>query len=146
MITIDFKLDEDFFNKTVKVEIPLRKFALEVKKSIESDLKGSRSFDGSGLAPLNKKYAERKRKKLGHSRIFDGFRKGKAKLINSVIVNKISNDEYDITITDANKDIMYWLQTGAPPMNGKRKGFGINDNKVNAIFSKLDKEIKLTYV
>ena len=146
MIKIEFELGNDFFNKDLKVDIPLKKFADKIKKSVESDLKSSRSFDGSGLAPLSDKYKARKRKVLGHERIFDGFRKGKDKLMNSVIVNKISVDEYDITITDKNREIMYWLQTGASPMKGKRKGFGINDKKVNEIYSSLEKEIKLSNV
>lgn len=135
MIGISFNLSGDIFNKSIDVDIPLTKISSEVKKTVEDNLKAPRSYDGSTLTPLKDGYYKKKKQKSGKA-IFDGFRKGKSKLFNSVISKKISLSEYNVTIEGNNKYIMYYLQTGAGNMAGKRKGFGINDNDVSNILNK----------
>lgn len=137
----EFELNGDLFRKEMYVDIPLKQMAREIKKDNENNLKTPKSFDGSGLTPLKDGYYKKKKQKAGKL-IFDGFRKGSAKLMNSVIDRKISNEEYHVTINDKNKMIMYYLQTGAGNMAGVRKGFGINSETVNRIFKKYPSKIK----
>ena len=138
MLTFDFKLEGDELTKGVTLDLPLREIANEVKKAVETDLKTPKSFDNSGLKPLSPKYAAYKRKKLGHSRIFDAFRKGKNKLINSVIVKKISNSEYWVTMSNEKQNmIMAKLQSQG------RKGFGITETTINRILEFVKNKIKI---
>ena len=138
---VEFKLNGDIFNKTMDVDIPLHKISKAVKESIESNLKAPKSFDGSGLAPLKDGYYKKKKQKAGKA-IFDGFRTGKSKLMNSVISKKISKDEYNVTIDGKNRDIMLYLQIGAGRMAGKRKGFGVNESTMTGIFKNFNTKIK----
>jgi len=138
-VKFEFELNGDLFKKEMYVDIPLKQMAREIKKDNEKNLRTPKSFDGSGLAPLKEGYY--KKKKAGKP-IFDGFRKGSAKLMNSVIDKKISNEEYHVTINDKNKMIMYYLQTGAGNMAGGRKGFGITEGTVNRIFKQYPSKVK----
>jgi len=138
---IEFDLNGDLFNKELFVDVPLKKMSEDIRSSVEKDLKTPKSFDGSVLTPLKDGYYKKKKQKAGKS-IFDGFRTGKNKLFNSVISKKISDNEFHVTMTDKNKAIMYYLQTGAGNMAGERKGFGINKDKLNGIFRKNNSKIK----
>ncbi len=137
----EFELDGDLFKKELYVDIPLKQMAREIKKDNEDNLKAPRSYDGSGLTPLKEGYYKKKKQKAG-KQIFDGFRKGKDKLMNSIIDKKINDNEYHVTVNDKNKMIMYYLQTGAGNMAGQRKGFGINQTGIDRIFKKYPSKIK----
>lgn len=141
MIKVNFKGFEKF---EVKVNLPVPEIAEEVRKEIEDGLKSSRSYDGSNLAPLSIDYARMKKRKLGHANIFDGFRKGSKKLINSIKRKKVSDNVQEIYIGNNNNDIMVWLQTGAGNMKGKRKGFGITENNFRKIAEKFLRKTKIS--
>lgn len=132
MITFDFDTKDIQY---LKADYDLKTVAEAVKKDIEENLTTVRSFDGSAIAPLKPSYAKLKQDKLGSVSIFDGFRKGSAKLINSIRMKKISNYEYEIFVSDANNNsnIMKYLQEGKKPLAGARRAFGIGKAGVQRV-------------
>ena len=122
---IEFKVDSNI--EYLNFDYDLKTVAQAVKKDIEENLTTVRSYDGSAIAPLKPSYAKLKQDKLGSVSIFDGFRKGSKKLINSIRTKKISDYEYEIFVTDANNNsnIMKYLQEGKKPLAGARRAFGI---------------------
>jgi hypothetical protein len=138
MITFDFD-SKDIYN--IHAEVELEIVAKAVKKDIEQNLQKARSYDGSKIAPLKKSYAKTKYNKLRHTRIFDGFRKGKDKLINSVMMKKITDNHYQIFISDrnGNDEIMKYLQEGKSPLAGERRAFGIGKEGVQRIAALIER-------
>lgn len=114
-----------------------------IKSDIESNLLLQRSYDGSQIAELTDKYRKLKLKKLGHARIFDGFREGDAKLINSIMMQKMNDDYYEVYVGNNNSDIMTYLQEGERPMNGPRRGFGISEQSIKRIGRQLNEAVKI---
>lgn len=139
MIKVEFTIaNDELLNAGFQFDLPLKEIAEEVKKNVVKDLTTPKSYDGSGLKPLKPNYAALKRKKLGHDRIFDAFRKGKEKLINSITVKKISNREYwVIPGTVKNEMIMDKLTKDG------RKGFGITDSSLDKIVQYIIDKFKL---
>lgn len=132
MITFDFDTKDIQY---LKVDYDLKTVAKAVREDIEENLIEVRSYDGSQIAPLKKSYAKMKSEKLGHTRIFDGFRKGSKKLINSIKMKKINDNHYQIYVSKANdnENIMKYLQEGKKPLNGPRRAFGIGKAGVQRI-------------
>jgi hypothetical protein len=130
---IEFKVDSNI--EYLNFDYDLKTVAQAVKKDIEENLTTVRSYDGSTIAPLKPSYAKLKQDKLGSVSIFDGFRKGSAKLINSIRMKKISNYEYEIFVSDANNNsnIMKYLQEGKKPLAGARRAFGIGKAGVQRV-------------
>lgn len=125
MFKVSFILESnELLNKGFSLELPIKEISDEVKKSVETDLKKPASFDNSSLKPLSRAWIKRK----GHSRIFDGLRKGKQKLFNSVISKRISKNEYWVTFSnDKNEMIMDKLSKDG------RRGFGVTDATLDRI-------------
>ena len=132
MITFDFDTKDIQY---LKADYDLKTVAKAVKEDIEENLIEVRSYDGSQIAPLKKSYADMKYKKLRQAKIFDGFRKGSKKLINSIKMKKINDDHYQIYVSKANdnENIMKYLQEGKSPLNGPRRAFGIGKAGVQRI-------------
>lgn len=115
-----------------------------IRTDIETNLVTQRSYDGSTLAPLKQNYKAKKLKALGHARIFDGFRQGEAKLLNSIKMREINKDYYEVYVGNNNSDIMTYLQEGRRPMNGPRRGFGISEQSIKRIGRQLNEAVKIT--
>ncbi len=127
----------------IEFQLNLQEVAEAVKADIEDNLMFVRSWDGSPITPLSEDYAERKRKTLGHDRIFDAFRTGNSKLINSVRVKKITDFYYEVDMRNQlNRDIMYRLNEGIR-MRGPRKAFGIGPMGMARIKKVLEGIIKI---
>ena len=126
MISIEFNDIDNLFRKEIKLEIPVKKIVEAVKKDVENNLTTVQAYDDSGIAPLKPGYYKQKKEKAG-KKIFDGFRKGSDKLINSVKSKMVNRNEGDIFIGNSNNDIMYYLQEGKSPLAGTRKAFGVSD-------------------
>jgi len=141
MITIDSNLKDI---QRLKVDIDLRAVASAARQDIEDNLKEVRSYDGSTIAPLKKSYAEMKRAKLGDRKIFDGFRSGSKKLMNSIKMKKITDTHYQIYISNKynNENIMKYLQEGKKPLAGARRAFGIGKSGVQRIARLLEEAIR----
>ena len=140
MITFDFDTKDIQY---LKADYDLKTVAKAVKKDIEGNLKKVRSYDGSDIAPLKDTYAKRKLAKLGHEKIFDGFRKGSAKLMNSIKMERITNDHYRIYVSEDNNNekIMKALQEGKKPLRGARAAFGIGKAGVTRIAELLERSL-----
>ena len=132
MITFDFDTKDIQY---LKADYDLKTVAKAVKEDIEENLIEVRSYDGSQIAPLKKSYADMKYKKLRQAKIFDGFRKGSKKLINSIKMKKINDNHYQIYVSKANdnENIMKYLQEGKKPLNGARRAFGMGKAGVQRI-------------
>ena len=132
MITFDFDTKDIQY---LKADYDLKTVAKAVKEDIEENLIEVRSYDGSQIAPLKKSYADMKYKKLRQAKIFDGFRKGSKKLINSIKMKKINDNHYQIYVSKANdnENIMKYLQDGKKPLNGARRAFGMGKAGVQRI-------------
>jgi len=132
MITFDFDTKDIQY---LKADYDLKTVAKAVREDIEENLIEVRSYDGSQIAPLKKSYADMKYKKLRQTRIFDGFRKGSKKLINSIKMKKINDNHYQIYVSKANdnENIMKYLQEGKSPLNGPRRAFGMGKAGVQRI-------------
>jgi nicotinic acid phosphoribosyltransferase len=132
MITFDFDTKDIQY---LKADYDLKTVAKAVREDIEENLIEVRSYDGSQIAPLKKSYADMKYKKLRQARIFDGFRKGSKKLINSIKMKKINDNHYQIYVSKANdnENIMKYLQEGKSPLNGPRRAFGMGKAGVQRI-------------
>ncbi len=132
MITFDFDTKDIQY---LKADYDLKTVAKAVREDIEENLIEVRSYDGSQIAPLKKSYADMKYKKLRQARIFDGFRKGSKKLINSIKMKKINDNHYQIYVSKANdnENIMKYLQEGKKPLNGARRAFGMGKAGVQRI-------------
>lgn len=142
MITIKFKAD----NFNLKFDLPIENIAELVRKDIEQNLKTPRSFDDSTLTPLTEDYAKLKLRKLGHKRIFDGFRKGKDKLMNSIMKEKVNETHWIVFVGNDNNDIMSYLQKGVRPMAGARRGFGVSKKSVSRMNKILKDKTKISFV
>jgi hypothetical protein len=142
MITIDSNLQDI---QHLKVDIDLRAVASAARQDIEDNLKEVRSYDGSTITPLKKSYAEMKRTKLGDRKIFDGFRSGSKKLMNSIKMKKITDNHYQIYISNKynNENIMKYLQEGKKPLAGARRAFGIGASGVKRIARLLEEAIRI---
>lgn len=132
MITFDFDTKDIQY---LKADYDLKTVAKAVREDIEENLIEVRSYDGSQIAPLKKSYADMKYKKLRQAKIFDGFRKGSKKLINSIKMKKINDNHYQIYVSKANdnENIMKYLQEGKKPLNGPRRAFGMGKAGVQRI-------------
>ena len=142
MITFDFDTKNIEY---LKADYDLKIVAEAVQKDIEGNLKKVRSYDGSTIAPLKESYAKTKMAKLGHEKIFDGFRKGSKKLMNSIKIKKITNNHYQIYISNKydNENIMKYLQEGKKPLNGARRAFGIGKAGVKRIAELLERALTI---
>lgn len=127
----------------IEFQLDLQEVAEAVKADIEDNLMLVRSWDGSDITPLSEAYSERKRKTLKHDRIFDAFRRGNSKLINSVRVKKITDFYYEVDMRNQlNRDIMYRLNEGIR-MRGPRRAFGFGKAGMARIKKALDGIIKI---
>lgn len=127
----------------IEFQLNLQEVAEAVKADIEDNLMLVRSWDGSPITPLSEDYAARKRKVLKHDRIFDAFRTGNSKLINSVRVKKITDFYYEVDMRNQlNRDIMYRLNEGIR-MRGPRKAFGMGAAGMARIKKALEGIIKI---
>lgn len=129
MIEVDI-VGLDAFN--VQVNYDLETVAEAIRQDVENNVVKQRTYDNSPLTPLKPNYKKLKEKKLGHSRIFDGFRKS-GKLIDSIMLRKINNEYFEIYVGNNNSDIMGYLQAGKKPMAGPRRGFGIGESGLKRI-------------
>jgi len=141
MITFDFDTKDIQY---LKADYDLKTVAKAVKKDIEENLTTVRSYDGSTIEPLKKTYAKMKLAKLGHTTIFDGFRSGSKKLMNSIKMKKITDTHYQIYISNKynNENIMKYLQEGKKPLAGARRAFGIGKSGVQRIARLLEEAIR----
>lgn len=127
----------------IEFQLHLQEVAEAIKQDIEDNLMKVRSWDGSQITPLAEDYARKKRKQLKHDRIFDAYRRGQAKLINSVIVRKITDTYYEVDMRTAkNAEIMYYLNEGIG-MRGPRQAFGFGELGFKRIRKALDGVIKI---
>jgi len=142
---IEFKVDSNI--EYLNFDYDLKTVAQAVKKDIEENLTTVRSYDGSAIAPLKPSYAKMKLAKLGSEAIFDGFRKGSKKLINSIRTKKISDYEYEVFVTDANNNsnIMKYLQEGKKPLAGARRAFGIGKAGAQRVARVIEEALKIKY-
>lgn len=140
-IEIDGK---DVFN--IEFDVDLLSVAEAIQQDIEDNLMRGRSYDGSAVAALKPKYAERKRKQLGHAKVFDGYRTGSNKLINSVAVRRINDFHYEVYIRGENSQIMGYLQEGRRPLAGPRRAFGLGQSGFRRIKKSLDGIIEIKQV
>ncbi len=127
----------------IEFQLNLQEVAEAVKADIEDNLMLVRSWDGSPITPLSEDYAARKRKVLKHDRIFDAFRTGNSKLINSVRVKKITDFYYEVDMRNQlNRDIMYRLNEGIRT-RGPRRAFGFGPAGMSRIKKVLEGIIKI---
>lgn len=129
MISVDV-VGLDAFDITVDYD--LETVAEAIRQDVETNLLKQRSFDNSIVTPLKEDYKKMKLRKLGHARIFDGFRKS-GKLIDSIMLRKINNEYFEIYVGNNNSDIMGYLQAGNKPMAGPRRAFGISESGLKRI-------------
>ena len=127
----------------IEFQLDLQEVAEAVKADIEDNLMLVRSWDGSPITPLSEDYAARKRRHLKHDRIFDAFRTGNSKLINSVRVKKITDFYYEVDMRNQlNRDIMYRLNEGIRT-RGPRRAFGMGEEGMARIKKALEGIIKI---
>lgn len=127
----------------LETDLDMGLIAEALRVDIEENLKVVRSFDGSDVTPLKESYAKMKKKKLGHDRIFDGFRKGNDKLMNSIKKKKLNKYEYEVFVGNNNSDIMGYLQEGKKPLAGPRRAFGIDNEGLKRMGDALDSAITI---
>lgn len=139
---MNVEVDGKGFN--IEIDVDVKVIAEALRQDIEDNLKFVRSYDGSEITPLKDSYAGYKQKKLGHSRIFDGFRKGNDKLFNSIKKKKQNKYEYIIFVGNNNNDIMTYLQQGKSPLAGPRRAFGVDMEGVKRIGEAIDGAIYIS--
>ena len=143
MISFKFKDIDRFFTGKVKFIIPVKDIAEDIWQDIIINLKQSRSFDGSPLAPLKNNAYLRLKRRIGRPEIFNGLRNGRSKLMNSIKLRKINNNRYQIYIGNNNNDIMYYLQEGKHPLAGIRRAFGVTQKRFSDIADKHNNKTKI---
>lgn len=143
MISFEFKDIDKFFTGNVKFDIPLKDIAEDIRQDVENNLKQSRSFDKSTLAPLKDNAYLKLKRRIGRPEIFNGLRNGSSKLMNSIKVKKINNNHYQVYIGNNNNDIMYYLQEGKHPLAGIRRAFGVTQKRFSDIADKHNNKTKI---
>lgn len=126
----------------VEIDFDMKTLAEAIQTDITDNLLEARSYDGSRITPLKKSYADRKKKVLGHARIFDGFRQ-ENKLMDSIMLRKINDYEYEVYVGNNNSDIMGYLQAGKSPLAGPRRAFGISQQGLKRVARSLNEAIKI---
>lgn len=130
----------------IMFQVNLQEVAEAIKHDIEDNLMMVRSYDGSQITPLTDDYRKRKLRILKHDKIFDAFRRGQHKLINSVVVRKVTDWHYEVDMrTQENRDIMYRLNEGIG-MAGPRRAFGLGQSGFRRIKKSLDGIIEIKQV
>ena len=136
MIRIEFQDFDKIVKGFTRLEIPVQEVAKEVQALQIEQLSTPKSYDGSQLTPLTKKYRDWKIKKGYPSAIFQLT----GKLLKSIRLKRINKESYEIYIDKDRADIMKYLQKGQRPMAGQRRGFGISGTNFNSICEKLFKK------